>query len=284
MNKTLTIPFQVGDAVEHRGVVIAPLFPTRNPACAYITLDEALPQGLAITETSESGDVPELAVHNPLGTNVLLYDGEELVGAKQNRILNVTVLVGAESDLRIPVSCVEQGRWSARSAAMRSAGHVSHAHLRRRKAEMLAAMPLERGLAQGEVWDEVRAKAGRMGTFSPTGAASDTFYAHRDQLDELEHAFPLVPGQCGALLALGDSLCARLGLAPGCLRTAVAEAPPRLSARRSRDTRWPDRRRKRRSPVSLKASVRRPPRASRRSDLATTCGSAASERSAPGSS
>lgn len=38
--------------------------------------------------------MPTLAVENPLDENVLLYDGEELVGAKQNRILNVTVLVG----------------------------------------------------------------------------------------------------------------------------------------------------------------------------------------------
>src|SRR5256885_12588694 len=34
----------------------------------------------------------------PLKANVLLYDGEELLGAKQNRILNVTVLVAAQRD------------------------------------------------------------------------------------------------------------------------------------------------------------------------------------------
>ena len=45
----------------------------------------------------------------PLDSRVLLYDGEELVGAKQNRILNVSVLVEAKSTLRIPVSRVEQG-------------------------------------------------------------------------------------------------------------------------------------------------------------------------------
>ena len=66
---------------------------TRAPR--YLTLDEALPRGLRITETSASGSVPELALHNPLDDNVLLYDGEELVGAKQNRILNVAVLAGA---------------------------------------------------------------------------------------------------------------------------------------------------------------------------------------------
>jgi hypothetical protein len=199
--------FQLGEAVEHRGVVIAPLFPTRDPACSYLTLDEALPNGLAITETDADGTVPELAVKNPLADKVLLYDGEELVGAKQNRILNVTVLVAEQSTVRIPVSCVEQGRWSRRSVVMDAAGHVSHAHLRRRKAETLAARPLARGIAQGEVWDEVHAKSERMDAYSPTGAANDVYDAHRPSLDELEANFPLEPGQCGALLALGDTIC-----------------------------------------------------------------------------
>jgi hypothetical protein len=82
---------------------------------AYITLDEALPRGLCVAETSEAGSVPELVVENPLTERVLLYDGEELVGAKQNRILNVSVLVEAMSGLTIPVSCVEQGRWRRQS-------------------------------------------------------------------------------------------------------------------------------------------------------------------------
>jgi hypothetical protein len=98
------ITFQLGEAVEHRGVVVAPLFPTRDPACSYLTLDEALPRGLEITETDAAGTVPELAVDNPLDQKVLLYDGEELVGAKQNRILNVTVLVAEQTAVRIPVS------------------------------------------------------------------------------------------------------------------------------------------------------------------------------------
>jgi hypothetical protein len=41
----------------------------------------------------------------------LLLDGEQLVGAKQNRIPNMIVLVAAQTEVTIPVSCVEQGRW-----------------------------------------------------------------------------------------------------------------------------------------------------------------------------
>jgi len=206
---TLTSPldFQLGDPVEHRGIVITPLFPTGDPVAGYITLDEALPRGLQIRETSDAGSVPELAVVNPLDEAVLLYDGEELIGAKQNRILNVSVLVGAGAKLPIPVSCVEQGRWNRSSVAFDSALHISHAHLRRRKAEMLAAQPLARGVAQSEVWQEIGEKQMRMSVASPTGANRDTFEAYGERLRKLEDAFPLHPGQCGAVLAIGDDLC-----------------------------------------------------------------------------
>ena len=79
---TLQETIQLGEPVEHRGVVIAPLFPRRQPQAQYVTLEETLPLGFRITEVDEAGSVPELLVVNPLDANVLLYDGEELVGAK----------------------------------------------------------------------------------------------------------------------------------------------------------------------------------------------------------
>ena len=198
---------QIGEPVEHRGIVVAPLFPHRDPVAAYVTLDEALGAGLRIREIDEAGAVPELVVENPLAERVLLYDGEELVGAKQNRILNVSVLVEAKSSLRIPVSCVEQGRWSNRSPSFLPGSHISHAELRRRKAEAQAAQPLAHGVAQGEVWDEVRTMASRMSVHSPTGASSDLYRARERELRALEEAFPAQPGQCGAILGLGLDTC-----------------------------------------------------------------------------
>jgi hypothetical protein len=204
---TVTYTFQIGEPVVHRGVAIAPLFPRRDPVAAYVTLDEALTLGLRIEETSEAGAVPELAVTNPLDRRVLLYDGEELVGAKQNRILNVSVLVEAGTKVAIPVSCVEAGRWHRTSAQFAAAPHVSSSELRRRKAEQLAAAPLARGLAQREVWDAVADKARRMAVSSETGAASDTFAAYADRLAELEAVFPAQPGQAGVVMAIDGSTC-----------------------------------------------------------------------------
>jgi hypothetical protein len=217
---------QLGDPQEHRGIVVTPLFPRRDPVARYITLDEALPHGLRIAETSESGSVPELVVESPLAERVLLYDGEELVGAKQNRILNVSVLVEARSKLTVPVSCVERGRWSRMSASFASGRHISHAELRRRKAETQAAEPLARGVAQSEVWEAVHDKALRMSVHSPTGASADLYRAHERRLHRLEDAFPAQPGQCGALLGIGGDLCLDLVSRPD----AFARLWPKLRA------------------------------------------------------
>jgi hypothetical protein len=146
--------------------------------------------------------VPELLAHNPLDSNVLIYDGEELVGAKQNRILNLTVLLPGVSETRIPVSCVEEGRWAARSAAF-AADHTAYPELRRRKAELMSAEPLARGAAQHGVWAEVSAKVDRLQAAAPTRAQADIFTSRDDQLRALRQAFPLVAGQSGAIFALG---------------------------------------------------------------------------------
>jgi hypothetical protein len=77
-----------------------------------------------VTEVTGEGRVPELAFENTSTEKILLVDGDELVGAKQNRILNLTILVGVGQKILIPVSCVEQGRWSYRTRDFRSAGRA----------------------------------------------------------------------------------------------------------------------------------------------------------------
>ena len=229
--------FQLGTPVEHRGIVITPLFPRRDPVASYITLDEALPRGLRITETSASGSVPELSVENPIDSAVLLYDGEELVGAKQNRILNVSVLVGADAKLPIPVSCVEQGRWSRQSDAFGSAKHISHSHLRRRKAETLAAQPLARGVAQGQVWDEVREKQSRMGVRSETGREPRHVRGARRTAAGAREG---VRGRAGPVRRRARARrrpVPRRRVTAGCLRAPLAEAPRRVPPGRARAAR-----------------------------------------------
>ena len=200
----ITLPAQVDEPTVHRGITVIPLYPRRDPEAAYATLADGLRRGVRITEAGPDGSVPELVVSNPLDEQVLLYDGEELIGAKQNRILNLTVLLAPRSRTPIPVSCVEAGRWRMRSAAFAAASHTAGPELRLRKAQVLGADPLARGAAQSEVWSAIDEQSTRRGVTSPTAAHADLFTQHRSALRELREAFPARPGQCGVILVLPD--------------------------------------------------------------------------------
>src|SRR5262249_13231463 len=125
----------------------------------YLTLDEALAAGtLDVTEVSEGGSVPYLKAVNRGDEPVFLMAGEHLVGARQNRILNTDVLVAARSELVIPVSCVEAGRWGYTSPRFASGGTLPHGALRRLlSGHVHDSYARGAGAAsrQGEVWQEV---------------------------------------------------------------------------------------------------------------------------------
>ena len=109
---TQTLPFELGEPRSFHGLTLTPLFPAEPPQLDYIGLDEAVARGLKIDEIDSDGAVQTLVVDNPLADRVLFYEGEELVGAKQNRIIRGTVLVEATATMKLAVHCVERGRWS----------------------------------------------------------------------------------------------------------------------------------------------------------------------------
>ena len=108
----------------------------RAPRAEYLPFAAARAQGFRIGELQAGASVNDLLVENPTDSNVLLYEGEEVLGAQQNRTFDISVLVGAGSKLHVPVSCVEAGRWDgARHAEdFEAAPQTAYPELRRQKA------------------------------------------------------------------------------------------------------------------------------------------------------
>jgi hypothetical protein len=159
-----------------------------------------------VKELQEGASVRDLLVFNPGSLGVLLYEGEQVLGAQQNRTFDVSVLVPAGASVRVPVSCVEHGRWdgSRHAEPFRQAPQAAYPSLRAMKqrvaAEQLAAGQAPRA-SQSAVWDEVAAKSARLGTASPTAAMHDIYSGTHDRLGAL--SVPLHKGQTGALAAIG---------------------------------------------------------------------------------
>jgi ARG/rhodanese/phosphatase superfamily protein len=200
----------VGPAAGSADLSIFPLLRTVPAEPAYDTLQDAIRAGKAkVTEVSEAGHVPELRVVNDGGSSVLIVDGEELIGAKQNRIVNVTILVPPQSTLTIPVSCVEAGRWRTQSKEFASAERAYHASGRRAKVEQVSAsmrMSSSRDSDQAAIWAEIEAKSARLGASSSTRAAAAMFDKMRERLDAFTTELHPLEGQVGAVFAIRGAI------------------------------------------------------------------------------
>ena len=132
-------------------MAVYPLLSDYSLGLEYILLDEALGSGvIEVTEVNDHGAVPNLKVHNKSPKMVLILDGEELVGAKQNRIVNTTILIAGNATVVIPVSCVEQGRWSYNTPRFYSEERIMPSRMRAMKSEQVQRSVRARGEYQAD--------------------------------------------------------------------------------------------------------------------------------------
>ena len=186
----------------------------------WLTLAEAGDR-VRITEVVEEGSVPDLHVANLGDLPLLLLDGEQLVGAKQNRILNMTVLVAVQTEVTIPVSCVQQGRWGYRARHSAPSDFSLYAGASRSLRE-------GRGHAASQlgVWEALAQKAEAHDVQSPTGAMHDFYARYETDIAKAREALAPIPGQVGAAAYVAGRL-AGLDLLAG---PASSAAPGRGSA------------------------------------------------------
>jgi len=202
--------FEIGDLQHHKNMAAFPLSTSVNGGPDYWTLKEALEKTLfVVTEVSESGSVPNLKVTNKAEISVLLLDGEELAGAKQNRVLNTTILVKEKSEVVIPVSCTEQGRWSYAGREFRDSDTVLSPKIRSMKSQDVATSlesSREFRSDQGTVWTGIRDMAADTRVSSRTGAMKDVFEAKKAELDAYLNAFVCLPQQKGLIVFIGGEV------------------------------------------------------------------------------
>ena len=181
-----------------------------DPGVDYVTLDEALADSvLDVTEIDEGGQVQTIKVVNKSNRMVFMMAGELLVGCKQDRVLNTSMLVRGKSDTRIPVACVEAGRWGYRSRRFSSGESSSHSSLRmllsRQSSNHYRAQGTP-GSDQGAVWAEVARKMGKMGSSSSSAALQDMFKDYAEKLDGMLRSLSAPAGCHGAVFVINGKI------------------------------------------------------------------------------
>lgn len=204
--KTALAELNLGEPATHQGLTVIPLTSEVGGSLEYLLLEDGLNRDLVtIREVSEGGSVPELTVENRARLPLLIVDGEELVGAKQNRVANLTMLIPAAKTTNIPVSCVEAGRWSY---SKRDFGVTDRVQNARGRAEKLQDVRESMRMGstpksdQARVWASLAEEADALEAHSPTGAMSELFERHARALDDFVKTLEAAPGQIGAIFAM----------------------------------------------------------------------------------
>jgi len=227
----LTLDVRVGEPVQRGALTLFPLLtPAAQPSGAgtpAVSADEPstdtggtaepayLPGPVAferdlleVTELDSGAEVARLCAVNCAPVPVLLVEGEHILGAKQNRTLNVSVLVGAGRTVEIPVSCVEAGRWGA-PAATRLAPRHSPSSVRRHKTSSVARSARttrRRTSDQAGVWAHVSHLEHRFEALSPSAALDDVFEHRQADLADTVASLEPVEDQVGVVVAVGGRI------------------------------------------------------------------------------
>ena len=204
-----------GEPDIHNNLALVPILRDKHEKLNYITLEEGLATKLLeVQELEDGASVNDILLRNKSDQLALLFEGEEFLGAKQNRVLNVSILAAASSEQRLPVSCVEAGRWHHQhddpdQQRFKVANRMHYA--RGRALENSAvSMNLDARRAyrgdQSGVWNDIEQKSDRLNAQSPTSASDAMYVATETSIDEYVSTFTHTPTQVGSIFVINDEV------------------------------------------------------------------------------
>ena len=174
----------------HKNLAVYPLTtPDVADTSRYKHLDSAVSdKSVKITEWG-SGTVPNLKVTNRSNAKVFVMAGEIMTGAKQDRMSAHDVLMRPWSGpIKLPVYCVEQGRWVMQSKQF-AAGRTAGTKQLRKSAVAKSS--------QGKIWSDVAKKSAESGVRSSTGTMQAVYnnVELRRRIGAYQQAFADLPNK-----------------------------------------------------------------------------------------
>lgn len=201
---------QIAEPLNYQNLTVFPLMSKTKSKVNYVSPEELLKNSLIeITEVDKGGSVPELLLKNNSEHKVFFWDGIELIGAKQNRVLNVSILVDKHTNVIIPVSCVEQSRWSYNSNKFSMSDFAMPNFMRMNK-QRSVDFSMRAGVGarsdQNQVWDDVAKYQRRAKVASPTNAMNDVLSKFKSVLENYNDNLKPIPGQKGMIVAINGRI------------------------------------------------------------------------------
>jgi len=182
-------------------MVVYPLLPnelTPDPP-DLVTLSTGLGRGVRVNDT---GFVSQVHIDNPLPTSILVGESDILMGPTQLRSVQFSCLVPPFRRASLPVNCVEAGQPTVYQAEFDRA-EACPWYVRSFKLDQLAKHGEPH---QHRIWDNIKSYLKGADTASSTQDVRAVFNNYGSDLNDFSHLFPPMPGQTGAVAAVGQDL------------------------------------------------------------------------------
>jgi len=200
---TLTATYTLGSPQVAGPLAVYPVFGP-PPALDYQGLSKAIKHGAFIKELGQGASVRQVIVENPTDLPILIYEGEQIKGAQQNRSFDTSILIPAKSGIPVPVSCIERGRWDGgRHSEPFAVSDIAADPALRSVKRQFANRPGGDGRPdQGRVWQEVGSRLEAFGVESRTDSLEDLFAERHGALEDLRKPLVAVSGQVGSVVEI----------------------------------------------------------------------------------
>jgi len=156
------VPMTVGKPLTYENLTVFPVQETGKGGVptGYLSLEEALKKRLIkVSEVADGGDVNSVIVTSKTKAPIYLMSGDIILGGQQDRqIQDDTIIPPSARKMRVPVFCVEHGRWTG--GEQFTGNTVASGKLR---------LETQQSRDQQQVWDTVAAEAKQAKAITPTG-------------------------------------------------------------------------------------------------------------------
>ncbi len=174
---------ELSEPVFLRNLRVHPIQGSATDGTKISAISEILQQQSGEFRELDPPDINRIAFDNKVNHPVLMLDGEEIVGAMQNRIIADSILVKAQSTTDIPVICAEEGRWNA-IGEFRT-GYCSYPSIR----AILSRRGKRENTLQKRVWTEIERKLTATKTLSTTSSMHDIYNNLEDEVTRYVEGF-----------------------------------------------------------------------------------------------
>jgi hypothetical protein len=202
----MNLNFNVSEPVEKNNITAFFLSSIEKNNNKYLSFSEAIAKNqVQISEVNKKGLVTKLSVSNKSSNNIIILNGELIIGTqiRQDRIVDSTVLIPGYATVLINTFCGEQYRWSPRLSNKISTSESLYFSSGRANNAADINTKLSK---QCRIWSEISEKISDFNVKSFTNSVDQIYKKKKVNVEEIVNFFKIPSEAVGVALGINNQL------------------------------------------------------------------------------